>query len=213
MLLNQRLDEAAHWAQDYQQSAPVEFMRDYEDLTLARVWLAQEKSDVVLPHLDPLIGAARAAGRAGTVLEAQLLQALAFQADGQHEDALAALENALRPAAVEGYVRLFLDEGPPMIRLLQNAVDHNVVSDYAGRLLREAENESRRTHPADVLTDRELEVLELVAQGATNQDVADTLVISLGTVKSHVNHIMSKLDAQNRTEAVAKAQSLGILDA
>lgn len=213
MLLTQRLDEAAHWARDYQQSAPVEFMRDYEELTLARVWIAQGKPDSVLPHLDNLIGAAGHAGRAGSVLEAQLLQALAFQADGQTEQALGALEHVLRLAAVEGYVRLFLDEGPPMVRLLRRAVEHNIVPDYAGRLLREAEKESRRTHPADVLTDRELEVLELVAEGATNQDIADSLVISLGTVKSHVNHIMGKLDAQNRTEAVAKAQSLGILDA
>ncbi len=74
----------------------------------------------------------------------------------------------------------------------------------------------RKNHVAPIpltsLTDRELEVLELVAQGATNQDIADTLVISLGTVKSHINHIMGKLDAQNRTEAV-KGTELGILDA
>lgn len=212
MLRTQRPDEAAAWAQAYQQSAPVEFMRDYEALTLARVELAQGQPGRVVPQLDALIETAGRAGRAGTVLEAHLLQALAQQANGQRPAALAALEKALRLAADAGYVRLFLDEGAPMAQLLRQAVEHDIVPDYAARLLREAEKDARRPHPAEVLTERELEVLELVAQGATNQDIADTLVISRGTVKSHINHIMSKLDAQNRTEAVAKAQNLGILD-
>jgi LuxR family maltose regulon positive regulatory protein len=72
--------------------------------------------------------------------------------------------------------------------------------------------DAQAVHPAEVVTERERDVLHLLAQGATNQEIVDALVISLGTVKSHINHIMTKLDARNRTEAVARARSLGILD-
>lgn len=210
-LYDQRVDEASRWADAYEHSEPVEFMRDYEDLTLVRVWLASGKAERALPFLSTLIDAVEVAGRMSSALEARVLRALAFQAMSRMDDALRDLGNVLEAAADEGYVRLFLDEGPPMVRLLRRAVENRLRSDYAGWLVGEAGKESRTLHPADALTEREIEVLELVAEGATNQAIADTLVISLGTVKSHVNHIMSKLDAQNRTEAVAIAQSLGIL--
>lgn len=209
----QQLDDAIRWAENYQQSGPVEYVRDYEDLTLARVRLAQDRPQDALPQLDTVIDHATQGGRTGTVLEAQMLRALAFEAAGSRDRARQALEIALELAAPEGIVRLFLDAGPALAQLLRHTREQSTVAAYAGLLLRETQNESRQVHPSDALTDREREVLQLVAQGATNQDIADTLVISLGTVKSHVSHIMNKLNAQNRTEAVTTAQALGILDA
>jgi LuxR family maltose regulon positive regulatory protein len=98
-----------------------------------------------------------------------------------------------------------------MQRLLRRAVARNVAAAYAQFLLDSAERGDAALHPADLLTEREIEVLAEVATGASNQEIAETLVISVGTVKSHIHHIMSKLDAQNRTEAVTKARNLNIL--
>lgn len=125
--------------------------------------------------------------------------------------ALDALERALSLAQPHRFVRLFLDMKEPMLRLLRHAVAHNISSNYAVYLLDVAAQEDRLVHPADALTEREIEVLKHIAAGASNQNIADALVISLGTVKSHIHHIMNKLDAKNRTEAVRKARSLDIL--
>ena len=207
-----RMDEALVWAERYAQQAPAGFLRAYEDLTLARVWLAHGQPESALRVLESVIQAARADGRQRHLIEAELLRAMASSALGEHRAAMGAFTAALEPAATEGYSRIFLAEGEPVIRLLRHAVDEGIAVESATRLLREAENASRRVHPADALTERERDVLRLLAQGASNQDIMQALVISLGTVKSHINHIMSKLDARNRTEAVARARSLGILE-
>jgi LuxR family maltose regulon positive regulatory protein len=114
-------------------------------------------------------------------------------------------------AKPHGFVRIFLDMGKPMVRLLRHLVAHDKDSLYGTYLLEIAARSDRVQHPADTLTEREIEVLVHVADGASNQKIADALVISMGTVKSHVHHIMNKLDAQSRTEAVSKARNLNIL--
>jgi LuxR family maltose regulon positive regulatory protein len=140
-----------------------------------------------------------------------MLRSLAYWTAGKSDSALRSIGRALALAQPEGYARMFLDEGTAMLRLLRYAQERNVAPDYAASLLASAEADNRSAHPSDSLSEREIEVLQLLASGATNQEVAERLVISLGTVKSHINHLMTKLDARNRTEAVARARGLGLL--
>jgi LuxR family maltose regulon positive regulatory protein len=211
LLAVKRFDDAVAWAEAFQQTPEPEFRRTFEQLTLARVFLANRQPQDALAVLDTVLAQAQADGRVGHIIEAEALRALAYAALSRTDSALCSLRRALAPAAQEGYVRTFLDEGTPMLRLLRDAVDREIEGEYAAHLLQTAEVDRHAAHPSDLLSAREIEVLALLAAGATNQDVAAQLVVSLGTVKSHINHLMNKLDARNRTEAVAKARSLGIV--
>ncbi len=168
---------------------------------------------------------ARSAGRMGRVLEVLVLEALAFRELGDSERAILALDECLKLSQPEGYIRLFLDEGRPMQMLLGQWLVHSAASpvrEYALRLRSEFERAQAGVAavpgsapvPGDLveqLTPRELEVLQLMATGATNQEIAGQLVVSRGTVKAHTASIYRKLDVANRTEAVARARLLGIL--
>lgn len=206
-----QVDAAVAWAEQYARSEPASYQQDFENLTLARVWFTQGDTVQTLSLLTTLIDQARTAGRVGSAMQAELLQALVYQAVGDTDSALQALERVLIPASQQGIIRLLLDEGWPMRDLLREAVEQDVAADYAAHLLEIAAGMEQAQHPADVLTEREIEVLEHIAAGASNNDIADALVLSVGTVKSHIHHIMTKLDAQNRTEAVSKARGLNIL--
>ncbi|MCC7207106.1 MAG: LuxR family transcriptional regulator, partial [Anaerolineae bacterium] len=164
-----------------------------------------------LAALEGLAAVAERLGRRRDRMETDALRALALQGLGRQAAALQALQGALDTAAPERAFRLFLDEGPAMLRLLHQVVEQGIAVQAATAILERAARRDASAHPADTLSEREMDVLRLLASGASNQDIMDALVISLGTVKSHVNHIMGKLDAQNRTEAVAKARLLGIL--
>ncbi len=215
MLRSGRLRAAIAWADDYHQTEKAFWQRDYEDLTLVYVRLAQGDYVRSQAILSTLIENTTSTGRIRSVIEAEMLRALASQAADEHRAAEAALAESLALAASHGFVRMFLDAGPPMLALLRGAADSSAdrnVSNYARTLLSVAQKANVMQHPADILTERQLEVLHHMAEGASNQDIADALVISVGTVKSHIFQIMSKLDAQNRTEAVGKARSLNILE-
>ena len=129
---------------------------------------------------------------------------------------MAALREALRLAEPGDYVRHFADLGRPMSALLYQATVHSVTPDYAGRLLAafSLANETPKATAALVepLSERELEVLGLMAAGASNQEIARDLVIAVSTVKKHVSHIFAKLAVDSRTRAVARARQLGLLD-
>jgi len=130
--------------------------------------------------------------------------------------ALSMLEQALSLAEPEGYIRTFIDEGEIMERLLQQALSKGIAPNYVTKLLdasREAAEISMvDSQPLiDPLSERELEVLRLLAAGLTNQQIAQQLVIAVSTVKSHINHIYGKLNVSSRTQAVAQAQTLDIL--
>jgi LuxR family maltose regulon positive regulatory protein len=211
MLQSDRLVDAAAWAEQYVQMEEATYHDEFEKLTVARVWLAQGKHEQTLELLAKIVNSAQATGRILYVLNAEIIRALAFQAAGKPELALSALERALGLAEPQRFVRVFLDLGRPMRALLRRAAAREPVSGYAQFLLERASEADATLHPADQLTDREIEVLEQVATGASNQEIAETLVISVGTVKSHIHHIMGKLDAQNRTEAVSKARTFNIL--
>lgn len=211
MLRSGQIEVAVEWAAQYERTQHTSYHQDFENLTLARVWLAQHEPAQALAILTQVIADAQPAERTGNVITAQALQALAHQALGELDVALGILQGALIKARPHRFVRLFLNMGQPMLRLLELAVQRDIVADYAHSLLDIANEIPHWQHPADTLTDREIEVLQQIATGASNQDIADALVISIGTVKSHVHRIMNKLDAQNRTEAVGKARNLNIL--
>jgi LuxR family maltose regulon positive regulatory protein len=154
--------------------------------------------------------------RLGSTLEILLLQALAFSARGKEAAALAVLERALTLAEPEGYIRLFVDEGEPIVALLRQAYTRGIAPDYVATLLSAA---GAPKLPAlsptgsllEPLTERELEVLRLLVAGLSNHAIAQELVITVGTVKSHVNHIYGKLGVQSRSQAIARAHTLHLL--
>jgi LuxR family maltose regulon positive regulatory protein len=156
------------------------------------------------------------------MIEILALQALAFQAQDDTDQAMSALKRALSLAEPEGYVRTFVDEGEPMARLLYKAMTRGTAPEYVRRLLAAFPTaEAKQTVPAtsqppqseliEPLTERELEVLQLVAEGLTNPEIASRLYLSLNTVKVHTRNIYGKLGAHSRTQAVGRARALGVL--
>ena len=179
--------------------------------------------------MQRLLGAAASQGRAGSIIEIQALRALALAARGDRAGALGALTEAVTLGRPQGYVRVLADEGAPMRALLaqlpaaqrdQPAAARGIDPDYLAALLRacgraDAGAPQRRAGAppglAEPLTDRELDVLRLLAAGKSNQRIAHDLVVALDTVKTHVTHILGKLGAANRTEAAARARQLGLI--
>ncbi len=168
--------------------------------------------------LDELLRTAAAEGRTGVQIEALALEALRQWRRGEQAGALTVLERALRLAEPEGYVRLFADLGLPMARLLQEARSRGVMPDTVEKLLAACADgaSAGRAGSADPvlpepLTQREQEILALVAAGLTNREMAERLIISAETVKKHLASIYGKLGAANRTEAAARARELDLL--
>jgi LuxR family maltose regulon positive regulatory protein len=193
-------------------------LQELDQILHARILLARDKPEGCLKVAKQLQKDADKLGREGVVLETLILQCLASSAKGDKEKALQTLERALSFAEPEGYLRIFLDEGSPMARLLYEAAERGIRREYAGRILSlfpPSREGHRPTGPAEQLIEplskRELEVLQLLSQGSSNKEVARQLFISLPTVKWHTSNIYGKLGVQNRTEAVAKAGALGLL--
>jgi LuxR family maltose regulon positive regulatory protein len=198
-----------------------------EHLIWARLLIAQGKADQALQLLARLLDVAQEYGRAGCAIEIRTLQALAEQALGDTEQALATLEGALSLAEPEGYVRTFVDEGAPMARLLRSlSARRSAVSpEYIRQLLDafppvsvaktppEVETESLRStaFPLDALTEREMEVLHLLRTELSGPQIAQELYVSVNTVKTHTKRIYDKLGVHSRFEAVARAQELGLM--
>lgn len=196
-------------------------------LTLAHVSLAVGQAEEVLNLLEPLTHSAQTAGHIGTVIGSLVLSAIAWQGKpaGRTGPALTGLEEALRLAEPGGYVRIFLDEGRPMQLLLAQwlaLANAGPMRRYAMHLLSQFEVERHTTTAAqeirspagslvEPLSKRELEVLHLIAVGRTNEEIAQQLIVSRGTIKAHTANIYRKLDVANRTEAVARARELGLL--
>jgi LuxR family maltose regulon positive regulatory protein len=219
-----RLDKAMSWARERGLSADddLSIMREFEHITLARVLIARYRSardddalDGAMRLLERLLKAAEEGGRLGSMIEILVLQALAHQARDALSPALVSLERALSLAESEGYVQLFVDEGPPLDRLLHEAVARGTAPDNARQMLAAfspaGAEQARRPASIESLSERELEVLRHIAEGLTNQEIADRLYLSLYTVKAHARSIYDKLDAHSRTQAVARARDLGVL--
>ena len=193
-------------------------------LSQARVHLAQGDPSAALAALEPVRQHAEAQGWQDERLKVMVLQALAYQARGDKNRAVRLLGEVLALAEPGDFVRLFVDEGVPMARLLSEAAAHGMMPDYKGKLLAAfgsavAASERIPSHPTlnpaqsliEPLSQRELEVLNLIAQGLSNHEIGERLFLALSTVKGHNRVIFDKLQVQRRTEAVARARELGVL--
>jgi LuxR family maltose regulon positive regulatory protein len=188
-------------------------------LARVRVLIAQAHYARALGVLERLLAAANASGRAGWVIEILALQALVLQAQKDESAAVGALESALKLAEPEGYVRTFVDEGQSMAALLRKAHSRGIARDYTEDLLAAfgTPDTQRRDQPTltatqEPITARELQVLRLLADGASNAELARALIVEQSTVKTHLLHLYGKLDVHNRTQAVARARALLLLD-
>ena len=224
---------AARWTQQRGLGAgdEVSYQQEREYLVLVRVLLARNRPDDAVSLLKRLHAAAVGQGRTGSVIEIRALQALALAALGEENAAVDTLAQALMLGCPQGYVRVFADEGAPMSALLarlvaaqktDNAAARGVPLGCLARLLRAFGGPpaaaGARQHAATAvpglvehLTARELEILALLAAGTPNPRIAEQLVVSLDTVKKHVSHLLGKLGAANRTEAVTRARELGLI--
>ncbi len=210
---------AAHWAQKSGLSAEDEitFQNKFTYLTLARLLIAQKKTRKALGLLARLLDMAEVLGATGSVIEILVLQAVALHAQGEIDQALAALERALTIAKPEGYIRVFVDEGVPMIHLLRQAAARNIGTwDYVCRLLAALEVERDRSSPVgetliEPLSEREMQVLRLIMMGLSNREITESLCVSINTVKTHVKTIYSKLSVRNRVQAVGRARELRLM--
>jgi LuxR family maltose regulon positive regulatory protein len=223
------LQAATRWAASLQQrfgsDDPFMFENELTHIAQARVLIAQNRVNEAIEILLRLEETACSAHRFGRVIEILLLESLAMQQKGDSEDALLALTKCLTLAEPEGYVRVFLDEGKAIQMLLAAWLGRSNpggLRNYAVLLHSQFDAEppvpsapQQKNFPTgnliEPLSQRELEVLQLMALGRTNKDIAQQLVVAPGTIKAHTASIYRKLDAANRTEAVARARQLGIL--
>jgi LuxR family maltose regulon positive regulatory protein len=215
-------EEAARQARETRlgETGPLIF-REQEQVALAQVRVAQGRWDEAHRLLAQLADDAEAGGRLGRLIQILVLRAVAWQQQGDVGRALAALEKALTIGEPEGYVRVFVEPGEPMAALLQRVTARRTAPDYVSRLLvalkaKEKEVEAAPSSPStsglvETLTRRETEVLQLLGKGYSNQQIAEALVVTLNTVKKHTTNVYGKLGVHSRTQAVVRAQELGLL--
>ena len=226
-----RRAEALGWVREQGLSIDDElsYLHEFEYITFARVLIAQYRRDQTdetfqkaITLLTQVYSAAEAGGRSGSMIEILMLQAIINEAQGNISAALQFLERALTLAETEGYLRIFVNEGQPMARLLYEALSHDIAPNYVQRVLtafplneleprKSLKTQSQEARLLEPLSKREIEVLHLIADGQTNQEIAITLCLSVNTVKVHTRNIYGKLSAHHRADAVAKARALGIL--
>jgi LuxR family transcriptional regulator, maltose regulon positive regulatory protein len=232
-----RLGEALSWARAQGLSAhdDLSYLREFAHLTLARVLLARATSEhadrsifEATGLLQRLLQAAEAGERTGSVIEILVLLSLAHQAQGDIPAALVPLERALTLAEPEGYVRMFVDEGPAMAVLLEAAAKHGTAPSYVRHLLAafaRTEGQGLRTELAESLHSvlspqssslveplsvREFDVLRLLRTDLSGPEIARELMVSLHTMRTHTNNIYTKLGVNNRRAAVRRAEELGL---
>ncbi len=225
-----KLTDAADWAREQGVSTTddASYLREFDHLTLVRLLLAQHRAqpdtavvDQAVGLLGRLLEAATTLGRAGSLLEIRLLQALAHDARGHRARALESLAHALAQAPEpDAYVRLFLDEGAPMLELLRDAEQHGIAGDHPRRVLSlgtsgeaGAPDSGQRPAPssAESLSERELEVLRLLGSELSGPQIARELFVSPHTVHTHTKHIFTKLDVTSRRSAVLRARERGLI--
>lgn len=218
-----RLPEAWDWARDREVRRAVDpgHLDEYDQLTLVRLLLAEHRAaaDRTLleeagARLDRLVPGAGEGGRDGCLIEVHLLRALVHDAGGDRSAALAELDEAMEQGVAAGYAQVFLDEGAPMDNLLEAAEQRSTGGEVARRLRRTAYRKSLGdTAPMtrEGLSDRELEVLRLLASTLSGPQIARELFVSLNTLRTHTKHIFTKLDVNTRRGAVDRAREQSLL--
>jgi len=190
-----------------------------EYITLARLWIALERPGETLPFLERLQQFEERMGLQGRLIGVLAIKALALQAAGITDQAITSLEHALSLAEPEGYIRIFLDEGPAMVGLLRRVASRGTALNYVNKLLVAFGADEVALQPmavmpqpvVDALSEREMEVLRLLRTSLSVPEMADQLFIAPSTVRSHIKSIYSKLDVHRRWDAVTKAEELGWL--
>jgi LuxR family maltose regulon positive regulatory protein len=228
------VSRALDWAREQGLSVDdtLSYVKEFEHITLARVLLAQYQIDrdtsslrQIARLLQRLLVAAEAGGRTGSVIEILVMQALTRHTGRDTPSALLALDRALNLAEPEGYVRVFASQGPPMATLLTEIAQRRTGWDYGRRLLAACTSESATAPGAnpsghvprlgeglvEPLSERELEVLDLLATDLDGPDIARRLFVSLNTMRTHTKSIYAKLGVNNRRAAVRRAEALGLL--
>jgi LuxR family maltose regulon positive regulatory protein len=229
------LEPAQRWAEERHLEQGIEWdgaqegdeflahhLRKYEHPVLARLLIAQNQPGDALALLEPLVQNSETQQRIDLLLESLILEALALSQQGDLPQALLILERALSLGEPEGYARIFLDEGEPMVRLLRHAASQGIMPEYASKLVAASDvsqvpgtpRQTAQPPPQpliDPLSERELEVLRLLAAGLSNPDIARELYIATSTVRSHLKSIYGKLNVHKRWDAVRRAEELGLL--
>lgn len=218
------VNAAERWAEtnDLILDGDFEFHREGEYLTLVRVLIAQKRFEEAHALAERICRMAQSTGKRHSELEGLILLALISFEQDETDQALYFLETAFTIAEPEGFIRVFVDEGPRMARLLNTSLRQRAVSGYVGRLLEAfstdqpvpvapVTKQNDQSELVEPLSERELEVLHLIAEGLTNRQLADRLFLSLNTVKAHTRNIYGKLDVHSRTQAVARAREMGLL--
>jgi LuxR family maltose regulon positive regulatory protein len=229
-----RLSEALAWARERGLSVDdnLSYLGEFEHITLARVLIAQPQNDplagsihAAIALLERLLRAAEEGGRMGSVIEILVVQALAFQAQGNVSQALASIERALALAEPEGYVRIFVDEGEPMRMLIADfrfSIEKQLSSSalaqlgYTGKLLaafvpsvnKQSTIQNQKSEIVEPLSEREQEVLRLLRTELSGPEIARQLNVSLNTLRTHTKNIFNKLGVNNRRAAVRRAEEL-----
>ena len=205
-----------------EEQVPPDYVRQLEYAALGRVYVAQRMPDEALEILMPTTRAAEKLGWAAVAIETLALEALAFRGRGDMERALHVLERALSLGEPSGYVRTFVDEGAPMAELLREAASHGIAPQYVNKLLAafevaehgplEQPRPPGEAQPSpETLSERELEVLRLLNTRLSSTEMADELVVSVNTVRTHIRSIYGKLGVHSRYEAVARARELNLI--
>jgi LuxR family maltose regulon positive regulatory protein len=224
------LSQAADWAgeRDVSATGDAGYLSEFDHLTLVRLLIARHRAQPDTPAIQQavrllgrLLEAAETSGRAGSLVEIRMLQALAQDARGERAQALQLLDQAwAQSPEPDGYVRLFLDEGTPMVELLRDAARQGLAGDHARRLLSlsaAGDGEAAKTRTggipptAETLSERELQVLRLLDSELTGPQMARELFVSHNTLRTHTRHIFTKLEVTTRRAAVRRARELGLL--
>jgi LuxR family maltose regulon positive regulatory protein len=213
-----RLDKAQAWVRERSLSVTDEadYLGEYEYLTLARTRLAERSFEGVGQLLERLLALAESQKRTGSVIEILLTQALLCQAQGDQPKALVALERALTLAEPEGYIRIFVGEGEAMQSLLEKHLSNRdrPLNGYVKRLLaaftQPTPPQHQKSEIVEPLSERELEVLRLLRSELSGPEIADRLIVSLNTLRTHTKNIFNKLGVNNRRAAIHRAEELDL---
>jgi LuxR family transcriptional regulator, maltose regulon positive regulatory protein len=225
-LLQGNIAACRGWAAEQQKSLPLDKSPDYRQefmyLTVIMARIAGGQCREIPQYLDDFILNARQQDRTTAVIEALILKALALDCLGKETDAAGSFDHALLLAEAAGYCRIFFDQGMQVTQLLRKAAAGGKSAGYSARLLKmlvqpetqptlQPGGAKAATGLIEALSERESEILKLIASGKTNKEIASRLFLAVGTVKKHTSNIFGKLGVESRTGAVARARDLGLI--